>query len=525
MKFIKNIENRFSAIVRSIIPVCLIIFYFNSEIFSQSNSYNFEHVKIEDGLSQSTILNMLQDKTGYMWFGTFNGLNRFDGYNFKVYANIPGDSTSISDNIITSLYEDNNGILWIGTYEGNLNAFNVKTGEFTRFRLSLDNALIDVEEQDYPPYPIAFLYNYDNTITSIAEDGEGFLWLGTWGNGIIRFAKNAGVVDHYYNDPADFFSLSSNKVTSILIDNWGNVWIGTYGGGLNRLIAPSGLNTHSGLQAGPAKFVHYKHDPLDNSSISSDRIIRLFEDSKNNLWITTLNSGVNKICCVDDKSLSKPDSFEKYFAGGEKSRSLSHNTVMSILEDDDGSLWFGTFGSGLDYYNAADKSFSNFHSDPLDKNSLLDDEIVSLYKDASGIIWVGTNIGEGLTKLIKKKQKFNHYYRQPGKNLSLNDDVVWAIYEDADNVLWVGTYRGGLNKLDRENNTSVYFTHDPLDSTTISDNHVRAVAEDDEGNLWIGTYNSGLNKFNKKTGKFIHYHHVPGDTNSIANDQFVALCA
>ena len=499
-----------------IVSTLLLVLVFYIPVYSINNNYTFKRLGIEDGLSQSTIYSMIQDNEGYMWFGTANGLNKYDGYNFQIFTNNPYDTNSISDNSITSLFEDKNGTLWIGTIKGILNRYNRSTNSFSRFYTRNIKTLTS-RENEYYEYPLIFSRNDNNSITTIAEDNNNNLWLGTWGNGILIFNKKTKTNSQHYHKPKNPNSLSYNRIMRILIDKVGSIWIGTFGGGLNKVIINNNSNPKDNTTQ--LSFMHYKHNLSDIYSLSDNKITSLFEDSKGNIWIGTYNGGLNELP-ANEKNLSpKEVKFKIYKKDKNKRENIGSNSIMAILEDIQNCLWLGTFGNGLTKFNVTEDTFTHFEHNPLNSNSLSGNDVISLCEDSSGIIWAGTHLGEGITKLEMSKVKFGQIKNDPSNNNSLSDDVVWAIYQDINRNLWIGTYRGGLNKYDIKNNKFTHYFHNPDNTFSISNNHIRAVAEDKFGYFWIGTYSGGLNKFNPATGKFISFKHNPNDPSSIGANQ------
>ena len=494
--------------------ILLILFLVSNTLFAigptqSTDNYLFRQITIKEGLSQSSILAILQDKKGFMWFGTGNGLNKYDGYNFTVYLNDPYDSTSISDNEITSIYEDKEGYIWIGTINGILNKFDRETETFRHFKLKYDKNFKSILNESYTSYPVTFVRNNDYSITSISGDENGNLWIGTWGNGLFRFDKRTNLSEHFYNNPSNPNSLSYNRISKVIVDKNGTVWIGTYGGGLNKTVYDKRRDKYS--------FVCYK-EGKSNNSLSGNDIITLFEDSKSNIWIGTYTKGLDKLD-KDKKNLQPEDAkFVRYFNANRSSA----NSIMTIIENDN-NLWLGTLGSGLISFNPYTNSYMIFKHDPSNENSLPDNEVVALGRDVSGIIWIGTSLGTGVTKLQTNKRKFKYRYNIPSDPNSLSDNVIWAITEDKTGYIWIGTYKGGLNKFDRAKNQFQVFKHNPLDPNSIPENHIRALRVDKHNNLWIGFFSGGLGMYNQKTGKFITNKHSSTDKNSISANQVLDI--
>lgn len=480
------------------------ILFFAASLHAKTLEYVFQRLSIEDGLSQSTILSIIQDKEGFIWLGTGNGLNKYDGYKFSIYTNNPYDSTSISDNAITSILEDKNGKIWIGTQTGILNKYNKLTDSFERF--TIKNTLDSIPEQKgkYYDYPIIFSRNDNSAITAIEEDENNNLWLGTWGKGICRFNKSTGDVKHFYNNPKNPNGLSYNRIREIVIDN-GIMWVGTFGGGLFK----AEISNNKKIT-----FEKFKPDK-DKNSLKDEKISALYLDKNHNLWIGTYNGGLNLLTSGQMKLPVNEAKFVKF----DNWQNKYSYPIMAISQDNQQNIWIGTFGRGLNRLNLKDNSFINFMKNPLEPNSLTGNDVLSLCLDQSGILWVGTHLGEGVTKLQMTSVKFGHIKSEPSNSNSLSDDIVWSIFQDNSKILWIGTYRGGLNKFNRKKNKFTVYKHDTNNENSISENHIRSIAKDKFNNLWIGTYGQGLNKFNPKTEKFVKYKYDPANPESIGANQ------
>jgi len=425
----------------------------------------FDHLSLEHGLSQSVVTTMLQDSKGFMWFGTQDGLNRYDGYDFKVYKNDPEDPNSLSINYILSLLEDSEGNLWVGTNGGGLNRFDRDLDAFTRF----------VSESDDSKGLSS------NFVNAIYEDSNGNLWIGT-GAGLNRFNRETNDFTHYLNDPEDPQSISGNEITAIFEDSEGTLWIGTDDSGLNRFDREA------------ETFTSYKNDKDDSYSISGDSINAFLEDRLGNLWIATQDGGLNKL----NRETAQ---FERYQNEPDNPNSLSYNMVSSIIEDKRGLIWIGTNGSGVNLFDPTNGQFAHLHHDSNNPFSLSNEQIFSIYEDQSGVLWFGT-FGGGLNKFDPDKAKFTTYVSNPNDANSLQGPGIWSIYEDLEGILWIGTNSGGLNRLDRETGDWRNYVNDPENPFTISANAVMTILEDRDGNLWAGTFGGGLNKFNRKSFQF-----------------------
>ena len=500
--------------IKSLLLQALLYSFYPAVISAQSEKYTFRHLTIEDGLSQSTIFSILQDRIGFMWFGTTDGLNKYDGYKFTHYYHSELDSSSISGNSIREIYEDSNGNIWIGTVEGVLNKFHRTSETFTHYKLPVDSSKIKKTSVRYYDYPLAFSRNISETITVIIEEDSTHLWIGTWGNGLYLFNKNDQGITQYYNIPGDSTSLPSNRITRLVKDSLNNLWIGTFGGGLSRV--------NTGNKEEKLHFHNYIHITDSVKSISDDKIISMLLDHDNSLWVGTFHGGLN-ILDSSQMSLDPKDAgFRIYHFVGRDEQGLTTNSVMAIAEDESHNKWIGTFGGGLHKFDHPDYNITTFTHNPFNENSISDNDILSLLVDNSGVVWIGTHLGKGLSKLETNSVKFGLIKKETGNSKSLNDDIVWAIHEDTSGVIWIGTYRGGLNKFDRSTGKFSYYKSSE-DPNSISDDHIRAIEEERSGNLWIGTYGGGLNYFNKATETFTRYRHDPENKYSLGSDQIQSI--
>ncbi len=498
----------------------IILLLQRSVVYSRWNDeYVIKQLKIKDGLSQSSILTIIQDKRGFMWFGTASGLNKYDGHSFKVYTYNSQDSLSLSDNGISSLYEDADGYIWVGTTGGFLNRFDRKTDTFRRINLSSIDHSSGAITDDYFNYPLLYSRFNNYSVTTISEDKKGRIWIGTWGRGIYILNKKNETISNHSNNPKDEQSLSFNRITKILCDRNGNMWIATFGGGLNKVEFTS--NTKE--LKNKIHFKCFKNIARNKSSLNDDKVVTLFEDKGGSLWIGTFYGGLNKLDEANKNSSADSIVFTYLNSSENKESNLSHNSIMAIAEDNSNFIWLGTFGDGLKRFDLNEKTILNFQHENFNDNSIADNDIISLYSDNSGLLWVGTHLGEGISRLEKKILKFDLIKSNSNKNSGLNDDVVWSILKDRSGVLWIGTYRGGLNYYNEKTNKFGSYKHDPHDVNSLSSNHVRCLAEDNSGNLWVGTYAGGLNKFNKATGKFTRYIHDKSDPFSIGGNQIQRL--
>jgi ligand-binding sensor domain-containing protein/serine phosphatase RsbU (regulator of sigma subunit) len=467
---------------------------------AQPHGIEFERLSLEQGLSQSVVTCILQDRQGFLWFGTMDGLNKYDGYGFTVYKHDAEDSNSLSDNCITAICEDRFGMLWIGTRDG-LNRFDRITERFARYWHD-------------PANPRSLSHN---TITAICEDrvnAENWLWVGTGEGGLDLFDRKTESVSHYQLDTTNSNSLSSNRVRAIHVDRTGAVWVGTYGG-LNKMV----FDQNPGNDRPAARFTRFEHDPSNPNSLSHNRIWSIYEDRAGNLWLTTFGGGLNKLS-NDEGADGASVHFKRYLHHAANSNSLNHNTTRPIFEDQTGTLWIGTSG-GLDQFDPVKESFTHHQYDPANPHSLSNNDVWSVYEDQSGTLWVGT-YGGGLNKFSRAKEKFAHFKHDPANLNSLGHNMVMSICEDRTGTLWVGTGGGGLYQYDVSQKKFLHYRHDPANPYSLSNDGVAAVCEDESGALWIGT-GEGLHRFDRETKQFIRYQRDPVNPHSLSSNSVSAL--
>ncbi len=434
----------------------------------QIKQLRFERVSSEEGPAQSLITAIFQDRTGYLWFGTYDGLYKYNGYTFKVYKNRAFDTASISGNYIQAIIEDHKGNIWIGTQSSGISKFDKISGNFTNYMHDPrnKNSLIS------------------NRTWAIAEDSKGSIWIGT-SEGLDRFNPENGRFEHFRNDPEDPFSLSNNAVNALHEDNGGILWIGTFGKGLCF------LNLNKFYSSGDKRFgriiFHY------NSEVDPglNRIKFILENKTDYLWLATYG-GLIKFNRFDN-------SYKIYFLKSADNIIPNQNALLALAEDKEGNIWAGSHNYGLCQFNKESGSFYIYGKNTESKFSLNDVYIPSLYIDKTGIMWVGT--GRGINKVLPYYRNFLNLSHVPSDSTSLGSNEVNTIFEDSDGNIWVGTWGGGLSKYDKKNHSFKNFTYEKNNSNSLPDNTVWCISELPHKNLLIGTY-SGLTKFNLKTKKF-----------------------
>ena len=499
---------------------CITCFFaftsFSISLHAQEKKYRFQYLTSDQGLTHNMIDCMLLDSKGFMWFGTWNGLNRFDGYSFTVYKRDPRNSGSLSGNFIYDLAEDKEGNIWIGTENG-LNVYlyqydsfiHYNTGESSDSSISSDRIQGVFNDRNGflwigtdkgldkltigPNGQITNYYHYhasDNTdgltfnsVTSIYEDQKGNIWVGT-SNGLNIIDGGNGKVVHLFSDPKVAGRISSNSINAIFQEKNGTIWIGTLNG-LNR------WNPETG------RFSSYFHNPADPASLIHSTVMGITEDLNGNLIVGTLG-GLG----IFNKENGKFNNFTSY---GSSNYCLNNEFVNCLLCTSDGNIWIGTERGGINKYNIYQNKFEFFENEIDNKNSLSHNKVNSILEDDK-YIWIGT-AGGGLNQYNKSTKNFNHYRFKPGETSGLASDFVSAIYRDKKGNLWVGTWGGGLHLFDQykpRNGGFIQFQKSQADTNSLVSNYVACIPEDRFGNLWIGTL-GGIDRYNPQKRRFEHF--------------------
>jgi diguanylate cyclase (GGDEF)-like protein len=528
-----------------------------------ARNVQFERITTEDGLSQENVTDMVQDIKGYMWFGTQEGLNRYDGYAFKHYEHNIGDPDSIADDWIWSLLIDHNGQLWAGTNSGGLSRYDEAREVFI-------NYLHDVKD----PGSIS-----SNQVRFVFEDSQNILWIGTNDGGLNRLQAETGTFTHYRHEPGNNNSLPSDSVNFIherpdgtlwiatdsgiaildqartrierheagsnlnirvMAEFEGSLWMGTHANGLrvfnpvshditeyhhrandagalpgnivrDLLVDHQGvlwIATDSGLAEwlpDQGRFNSYRNNPLDQYSLTDNRIDSLMQDSGNVFWVGTYG-GISRWNFVSD-------AFQNYHTG---SGHLSFDLITAMAEANSGEIWIGTYGEGINRLRPANNSEQFYEAAPVPDIDLEDQRVMAIAIDDDENIWIGTRTS-GLYHLVVDTGEVKHFVHDALDDNSLSNNGITAI-SVVDDLVWVGTYGGGLNRLDFGTGKFTRFLHDEDDSRTIGSNRVLALYWDSGGEFWIGTEAGGLNRFNPSQEIFTRFVHDGEDPFSLSND-------
>ena len=474
---------------------------------------SFTHLSVADGLSQSDVRAIVQDRQGFMWFGTWlGGLNRYDGYTFKVYKHDDQDERSLGCDGIQTLYVDRAGVLWVGTNEG-IDRYDRDTDSFVHYRhregdptslpgyqartfledesgtlwVATSGGLSRLDKTSgrfftyrrNPNDPTGF---GDTEAGAICLDTKtGLLWVSTPGQGVSALDRSTGRFTRYKNDPNDPASLSNNIVVQILQDRNGSLWFSTLRG-LNRFDP----KTH--------RFIRYLHDPRNPTSLSDDLVWMTHEDRAGNFWVAT-NNGLNLM----DRARG---TFTRYLHDPDDSSSLSSNVInRALCEDASGALWIGTQSTGVDRVTGVAERFTTYRHNSHDANSLSNNVVSAIATGSAGTLWIGTEAGldhfDGRT--------FTHYIASPNSPSRLNPGPARSVAVDSRGVVWTATYGGGLDRLDGQH--VKHFRHDPANFDSPANNNITTLVPDAQGGLWIGVHDDGLDYFDGR--RFRHFPPQP----------------
>lgn len=438
-------------ILKKIVLILLInlLLIFNCyETFASNNNIRFNSMTIEDGLSQSTVQIIFQDSKGYIWMGTNDGLNRYNGYSMEVYKSDNKEGNIISDNYILNITEDKNKFLWVSTCYG-LSKISVEDGSIKNYFSSLGSGNLP-----------------SNFVNCVLVTKDNSILVGT-SNGVA-----------VYNEEKDSFeeilekagTLTNKNIKAMVEDVHGNIWIGT----------EDGLNKVDLLEQ---KVKHFNEE--ENNILNSDIIYSLLSDKSGYIWVSTENHGLNKIDIRTETSVS-------YTNQRDNKDSIPSNTVKKMHQTKNGTIWIGT-SLGLVKYDENKDSFITYNNKNYDSSTLINDYVYTVMEDISGLIWVGTYAG---VSIFDPKNKINHYKNDPFNENSLSGNVVHGIYEDDEGYLWVGTRNNGVTIFNSARDRA-YKLQSGYNDYNISSNSIKVITGN-EKDIWIGT-NNGLNHINKET--------------------------
>lgn len=511
----------------SFITIVLFLVFINV-YKAQHQKIMFDRIAKEQGLIPGNVNDILQDSIGFIWMATENGLCRFDGYSCVYFKNKVNDSNSLSYNHVFSLLEDKNGVIWTGTLGGGLNKFNSKTGKFKRYVHDPNN-----------PNSIS-----SDIVFKVYRDSKKRIWISTLGGGLNLFDPVKETFIRYSHSTENSNSISSNMVSALYEDKAKNFWVGTFDGGMNLFIETE------------KKFIHYKNNPLDRYSLSHNQVMEFLEDDKGRFWVATFGGGVDLFDRVKKKfySIKSDENFPI---------KPDHLNVRKLFEDEE-SIWVGTY-NGLFKFDKNNFAKTDIYSNPNDPKTIDDNKIRSIFKDRTGVIWVGTIAGVNKYDSMKKKFQlinFNEDYKASLDNLYtipskyITEKILWAgpgksniyksknrkikffgevdskngfhtflssnFYLDEKNYLWVGSYNGiHYYDIKKDEFINVQYVDDGTPSQ--GNNFVKWFYIDKKNRLWAGVMAGGLNLYDPQKNEFKKYTHLEENINSLGDSRVISV--
>ncbi|QOL25956.1 diguanylate cyclase [Thalassotalea sp. LPB0316] len=530
---------------------------------------HFKNFGVDNPMSYSFVRAIAQDQYGFIWFGSSEGLDRFDGHQTVSFYHDKNDPHSLSSNVISRLLIDQQDRMWVGTFGGGLNLYRPSSNDFIHFSakqkqqaLSNDtvNALFEdtngniwvgtanglnvityVDEQWQVKQIRQQLGNPNslthNTIHAITQTFENEIWVGTNGGGISVFDLNGNFVKAVKYGDSNKSQYLNKFVSALYADNQGQVWIGTEDKGLLR------------YSVSTDKFDHYQYSENEQSQLTSNTINHIYQDTNSNIWIAT------------DNGLSiyqhREQRFSHHRHSPQNPYSLSNDYILTFFEDNNKMMWVGTF-TGVNRWDPNIATFSQFssHTNPvmsnnnitsfaqLDQNTLLfstyaggiyqmsiyDQRIEKLdfngYFDALRVmslfvdgntLWVGSR-ASGLHAVDLPSGKITSYQHDAKDPQSLSANSVTDIIKDANGSIWVSTFHFGLNRLNNDGRFTRYTKNETTPELGPSSNHILQLLEDDQGFIWAATFGGGLSRFSPTTQQFLHLRHDDAKPNSLSDD-------
>ncbi|HEY9168873.1 MAG TPA: two-component regulator propeller domain-containing protein [Lutibacter sp.] len=445
-----------------------------------AQDFRFKHLTNNNGLSQNLVLSIAQDYEGFMWFGTKDGLNKYDGYKFKVFQNEPNNPNSISSNYVSELFTDSQGKLWIGADNGIVNVFNTDSQSFQRISLPLNNS----ESKN------------TDVINAISQDKSGDIWIGTIGSGIFRIPflnqqYDSTRIEQYYNDKSGQFNLCSNVIKKIFVDEKGIIWIGT-DKGLNRM-DPKTIAISS-------FYFDVKHPnaPASDTDFSISAISKADSD---NLWLGT-RSGLVKFNTIDKSYKAFPHHLSVFRYGwGE---------INEIVQDNRGNLWLATPGE-LMRFNSKTFKYESVKNDPLKTESISYNSISSLFFDRTNILWVGTS-GMGIDYYDPKSNRFGLLKRTATNNSRVTGFSIRAILEESEQYVWISAEV--LYRWNRKTGELKSFETNSTNLNAFGNTNIRSMIKSKNGKLWFAS-TEGLFVYDPKIERAKQYKYDSINPNRI----------
>ncbi|MDD2279173.1 MAG: two-component regulator propeller domain-containing protein [Bacteroidales bacterium] len=462
-------------IVKLFVTTAFLLINLILRVNGQNNDIYFNSLNVEHGLSQNTVYSIIQDHKGFLWMATEDGLNRYDGYTFKVYTYKEGVEGTISNSRVISLLEDSKHRLWIGTIGGGLNRYLWETDTFIAYKHT-DSDTTSLS---------------NDMAMTLCEDVSGKIWIGTAGGGLNLFDPETETFKVYMNTPEKPDVFPSNVIRSLFVDSKNTLWVGTDNGIINYCRETDTFTPF------------YIKLPQGNSEL---KIIRRFiEDGEGNLWMGTEGG----LICYNTKTAE----FDFYNHNINNNNSIPNNTIHDLLLDEASCIWIATY-EGLSRFNIESKTFTNYYHSIIDPNSIGSNLLRSLFIDSTGIFWIGT-YNNGISRSNVKYKWFTVYRNHPESSFNLGgSSSVSAIHQDKWGSVWLGTFGEGLAKFDLVKHSFEYIKFNPKTTNSLPNDYVTSIAQDSKGNLWIST-NDGLAKYNPISKTFMQFKHNPVQRGSL----------
>lgn len=482
----------------------------------------FEHLTMRDGLSQSTVMSILQDSQGFLWLATESGLARYDGYSIRAYRRERGNERGLASDYIWTIAEDARGDLWLATVGGGVARWDRGTDRFQQFR-----------HDPAKPHTLA-----SDAVRTLLIDSQGNIWVGTEQHGLDVLDPKTGRARHFRHRDGDPRSLAADAVFAVYADHGGRIWVGT-DGGLSRYdpatddfvnYGDSALSDvrirairedHAGalwigtlggglnrLDPDTSRITSFRHDPHDAGSLSNDRVQAILEDNAHRLWVAT-RDGLN----LFDRSSGR---FVRYGRDADNPQSLRDSNVMSLYQDRGGVLWVGTRAGGASHWNPNSWLLGHYRSD-----SIRSAAVNAFADDGAGKVWVGTS--EGLVEIDTRTRRERRYGRDANSTLRLADERVMALLFDHSGALWVGTMTAGLQRFDPALGTVRSYQYAADDPATLPANGIMTLYEDRRGDLWVGTFGGGLARIDSVSGRVVRYPYGSADSNALSDPRASAI--
>ena len=497
--------------MKNLILIILTVFIYGSVGYAQkltdepksiTETLRFYLIDDEEGLSNNTVNSIAQDSLGFIWIGTIDGLNRYDGNTFVKYQPVPG-IPSLLNNYVQHVMVDKQGKIWISS-NGGLNSFDVENESFSSFTTENGLLLNNVNSSIPGPgctkiigiyrggiqllHPDGSLRNLlnnttpanslsSNEISSLAMQGDSVVWAGTFNGGLNKIRFKDRKVSRITFRPKQY----SPTINHVYTDRKGNVWIGSLAG-LHVITTTSDT-------------IFVTSSPRAKTGLSDADVLCMHEDEMGRMWIGTRNGGLNIINTRE--FLEKKGNVPFYwFLPREDGESVFNRTVSAIMKDKDGNMWLGT-STGINFVNPRGENLILLKRKPMSRETLAHSRVSSLEKENNGKVWIGTD-GGGLNLFDPFTGKFQLYKHKPNDPFSLSNDYILSLKKDSHGRLWVGTYRGGINRMDPATGKCRYY----LQGSVSQGSDVRSIFEDNQNRIWVGTNQGGLYRYDEQTDTF-----------------------